>query len=256
MRKYFVALVCALSLSACVRAGNFDLLPFRSSVVNSLRGHAIHDFDSKAYQGTSTVRENEVVMNKALNARKGEAVIKDKLYEKSTYLRTVFKPNKSGSLQNLVYPLPLDARKIYESDKWVKIDGVVYHLLATEIDDYYYLFDEDGNFYNHGGIDKNGVLQLMSDEILLYPSDIKMNVISQQIDEVSNVRNGYEVKYGGAELDRIWFDYFVYDGNADGHFERINFPNKPGLITINGKGLRVIRADKDNITYMILKNDD
>ena len=46
------------------------------------------------------------------------------------------------------------------------------------------------------------------------------------------------------------------DDNDGGQFERINFPNKPGLITINGKGLRVLKADDEAITFMILKVED
>ena len=92
---------------------------------------------------------------------------------------------------------------------------------------------------------------------MIYPSDMKMNTVVKYRDQISNVRNGYEVKYAGAKLDRIWFDYLAYDGSdSSGDFEKISFPNKPGLISFNGKGLRVIKADDNSLTYMILKNDD
>ena len=46
------------------------------------------------------------------------------------------------------------------------------------------------------------------------------------------------------------------DYNNGGEFEKISFPNKPGLIMLNGKGLRVLKADKDTITYMVLTDEE
>ncbi len=257
MKKYITFLALILVLSGCVRAGNFDLLPFRKSIINAARGYSIHEFNSEEYKGTSNIRENEVVMNKALTVRKGEAVLSDKLYDRASYEHTSFKPNMSGSLQNMVFPLNIDARKTYDVSYWVKIDGSKYYLLESSLDGYFYLFDEEGNFYEHGGLDKDGVLQILPEEVMVYPSGMKMEKIIKSRDEVSNVRNGYEIKYAGVQLDRIWFDYLAYDGSdVSGKFDRINFPNQPGLITVNGKGLRVIKADDNSITFMILKNED
>lgn len=257
MKKYITFFALVIVLSGCVRAGNFDLLPFRKSIVNSVRGYSINDFDSEEYKGTSDVRENEVTMNKAITVKKGEALLSDKLYSRSSYERTAFMPNTSGSLQNMLFNLNLNERKVYDVNHWVKIDGKKYYLLDSGLDGYFCLFDDDGNFYPKGGFDKDGVLQIMPEDIMLYPSNIKMNKIIKSRDEVSNVRNGYELKYAGVKLDRIWFDYLTYDGSdVSGNFERINFPNQPGLITVNGKGLRVIKADDNNITFMILKNED
>jgi hypothetical protein len=76
-------------------------------------------------------------------------------------------------------------------------------------------------------------------------------------DEISNVKKGYEVKYGGLKLDRVWFDYLDYDKNNQngGVFEKISFPNMPGLITINGVNMRVLDANEDTLTYIILSDD-
>ena len=101
-------------------------------------------------------------------------------------------------------------------------------------------------------------MTLLDGELFVYPSDLKIMKIAKIRDEISNVKDGYEVKYAGTKLGRIWFDYLAYDldNNNGGQFEKINFPNKPGLITINGKGLRVLNANDEAITFMILKVDD
>ena len=154
--------------------------------------------------------------------------------------------------------MKLDNKKEYDVVGWSKVDGVRYSLLDSGLDDYVFLFDEHGNFYNKAGKIDDGVLKILDEEIFVYPSDVKMQTIAKMRDEVSNVKNGYEVKYGGVKLDRIWFDYMDYDQdyNNGGEFEKISFPNKPGLIMLNGKGLRVLKADKDTITYMVLTDEE
>jgi len=256
MNKYLIAIMVVLGLSGCIRAGDYDVFPIRKSLISSIRGYAIHNFDSETNTGTTNVRENELTMNKALTVKKGEAVISDKFYDKTSFEKTAFMPNTNGTLQSIA-PTKLVANKLYDIDKWVKIDGVKYYLLPETTDGAYYLFDDNGIFYEHEGIERDGSLQILEDDIFIYPANLKMNKIVKSRDEISNVRNGYEAKYAGAELDRIWFDYLTYDGSdSSGKFERISFPNKPGLITINGKGLRVIKADDDKLTFMILKNED
>lgn len=257
MRKFITCCTLIITLAACVRAGDYDLLPFRKSIVNAVRGYSIHDFNSEVYVGTADIRENETVMNKAITVKKGEDVLSDKLYDKSTYQKTVFVPNRKGSLNSLVAQMNLDPRKSYDITQWIKIDGTEYYLLEAGIGDSYFLFNENGEFYERSGFMKDDTFFLMDEEVMVYPSDLRMNTLVKYRDQISNVRNGYEIKYAGAKLDRIWFDYLEYDGSdSSGDFEKISFPNKPGLITFNGKGLRVIKADDNSLTYMLLKNDD
>ena len=86
---------------------------------------------------------------------------------------------------------------------------------------------------------------------------MKIKIINKMHDSISNIKNGYQVKYGGIKFDRLFFDYLGFDNedNTAGEFKQINFPNKPGLIVINGLGLRVLNADDNSITYMILKDN-
>mgnify|MGYP006916061777 CR=1 FL=1 len=252
-------LVCAalLLLSGCLRADHYDILPM-TGIADNLRSYSVYNFNDETNTGNVTARDNEIVMNKALTVKKGEAVLSDKFYDKSTFEKLAFIPNKRGGLHSLTQQLLLNPREDYVPDKYTKIDGVRYYLLASPIDDFYYLFDDDGRFYESAAIIKNDNLFLIQDEeIMAYPTDLKMNKILKNREEISNVRKGYEVKYAGAELDRIWFDLLNYDGSdSKGKFERISFPNQPGLITINGSGLRVLKADDDKITFMILSYED
>ena len=259
MKKKIVGLVICLALGGCLRAGDYDLMPVRTKILNAYTGYSI-DFieQDEELVSSSDEREHDYVLNKAITVEKGEAILSDKFFNRDMYRSYVYRPTKKGVLQNQSFPMKLDNRKEYKILGWTTVDGVRYALLESGLGDYVFLFDEKGNFYNRAGWIDDGVLKILDEEIFVYPSDMKMQIIAKMRDEVSNVKKGYEVKYNGIKLDRIWFDYLAYDADSDsgGRFEQISFPNKPGLITINGKGLRILKADDKSLTYMILQSDD
>lgn len=259
MRKNIFYLSAVLLLAGCVRAGDYDLLPVRSKVFNTINGFSIEfNEGEEEFVSSQSLREHEYVMNKAITVQKGEAILSDKTFDKDTYRKWIYRPNKKGAINSSAYTMKLDNKKEYDVIGWVNFNGNRYSLLDSGVNDYVFLFDEYGRFYKNAGKIEDGRLIVLEEDIFAYPSDIKMQTIAKMRDEVSNVKNGYEVKYAGTKLDRIWFDYMDYDPvyNEGGSFEKLNFPNKPGLIMINGKGLRVLDADKDSITYMILKADE
>lgn len=257
MKKQIVCLVLCSLLSACIRAGDYDLAPVRKKIVNSMNGYGIdYQEQREEHIRRQGEREHDYVKNKAITVKKGEAVLSDKFFDRDTYRTFVYKVNKKGALHNQAYSMRLDNRAEYNILGWVTIDGERYSLIESELDDYVFLFDDSGKFYNKAGYIKDGVLMILDEEVFAYPSDLRIKKIAKTRDEVSNIKDGYEIKYGGIKLDRIWFDYMAYDqvNNNGGVFEKINFPNKPGLIMINGKGLRILDANKDALTYMILKD--
>lgn len=257
MKKQIACLLLCLLSTGCIRAGDYDLVPVRTKIVNSINGYSIDFKEAKEdHVKRRGVREHDYVMNKAVTVKKGEAVLSDKFFDLDTYRSSVYKVNKKGALQNQAFPLRLDNRKEYDILGWITMNGERYALLESDLEDYVFLFDESGKFYNKAGLVKDGTVMILDEEIFAYPSDLRITEIVKNRDQASNIKNGYEIKYGGTKLDRIWFDYLAYDqiDNNGGQFEKINFPNKPGLIMINGKGLRILNADKDSLTYMILKD--
>ncbi|MBE6443352.1 MAG: hypothetical protein E7020_01635 [Alphaproteobacteria bacterium] len=259
MKNSIASLLLCVFLAGCIRAGDYDLMPVRSKILNSVNGISIEfNEGGEEFIASQALREHDYTLNKAITVQKGDAILSDKTFNKDTYRTWIYRPNKKGAINNHAFPMKLDNKKEYDVVGWSKVDGVRYSLLDSGLDDYVFLFDEHGNFYNKAGKIDDGVLKILDEEIFVYPSDVKMQTIAKMRDEVSNIKNGYEVKYGGVKLDRIWFDYMDYDQdyNSGGEFEKISFPNKPGLIMLNGKGLRVLKADKDTITYMVLTDEE
>lgn len=255
MRKIIVCLLACLNLSACINAGDFDLLPVRRKILNLYKGYSVNFYDNKeALIGKERIHENDYQMNKAITVKKGEDVLSDTLMDKRTYQRFFVKFNKKGSLDNRIYPMNVNADDEYKIVGWVTIDNDEYTLIESPLENYVYLFDSKGNLYEKGGKIVDNRLQLMEDTVFAYPTDLKIKVVNKMRDDVSNVKKGYQVKYGGIKFDRLFFDYLGFDSEDDtmGEFKQINFPNKPGLIVINGIGLRVLNASDNSITYMIL----
>ena len=245
--------------AGCIRAGDYDLLPVRKKVFNAFKGYSIEKKkQGEEFIGSQTQREHEVVLNKALTVKKGEPILSDKTYNRDSYRAYIYRPTKKGAIDNMSFPLQLMPDKDYTVLGWIHMDGTQYSVLDSGLDDYVFLFDDNGKFYDKAGQIVDGRVHILDDEeIFIYPSDVRMLTLAKMRDDISNIKNGYEVKYGGVKLDRIWFDYMDYDQtyNEAGLFERLNFPNEPGLIMINGIGIRILRADDNSLTYMILKDN-
>lgn len=258
MKKIIICLLACLSLNACVKAGDFDLLPVRTKIFNKYRGYKIDFYDNKeALIREGIIHENDYKKNKAVTVKKGENVLSDTIMNKMTYQRFFAKFNKKGALNNNLYPMRVNGEDEYTIVGWTTINNDRYTIIETPLDDHVFLFNKDGVAYEKSGKMVDGRVQLLEDPVFVYPSDLRLNIVNKMRDDISGVKNGYQVKYGGVKFDRIFFDYLGFDHDSDtkGEFKQINFPNKPGLIVINGIGLRVLNADDKSITYMVLIDD-
>jgi hypothetical protein len=256
--KNKVWILACMVLSGCVRAGDFDLLPVRRQLLNSITGYSVEfNKSDESFVGQETQREKDSALNKAITIRKGDTLFSDKALVNNTYHRVVYKPSQNGTIDNDAYPLRLSRTQEYSAIGWVTVDGTRYTLLDGGMDDYVVLFDENGHFFPKAGKIEGGVLKLLDGELFIYPSDLSMQKVTTQRSELDGVKFGYEVKYCGLQLDRLCFEYLEYedDGQA-GHFEQFYFPNKPGLISINGEGFRVLKADDAAISFVLLRSAD
>ncbi|MBE6467659.1 MAG: hypothetical protein E7004_03605 [Alphaproteobacteria bacterium] len=258
MKKIVVCLLACFGLNACIYAGDVDLLPVRSKIFNLYKSHGIEYYDNKEVMiDNRLLRENHYDLNKAITVKKGEDILQDSTVEQKTYQRFVGKFNKKGVLNSKVYPMNVDSETEYTILGWATIDGEKYTLINSNVEGQVFLFDEQGKMYENIGMIEDERLILLDGVLFPYPSDLRFKIVSKMRDNLGTEKVGYQVKYGGIKFDRIFFDYLTFDSNNDtmGEFKQINFPNKPGLIVINGIGLRVLKADDNSITYMILEDN-
>lgn len=249
-----LCLMLVLLVSGCIKAGDFDVLSQRNEVFYALNGYKISDYEEEGLQKVKTekVEENNFKLNQAQTVSKGQSVLTNKIYLKEYYAKEFLKANKNGVLNSSSLPVVIKADKQYHITGEVTIDGTKYFLIPCELEDYRMLMTEDGSFYSKIGQVKDGYLILLDTEFFPYPADLRLKPIVASFSKETESVTGYDVRYDGVRLDRIWFTYMDYSQPNGGEFANISFPNKPGLIDINNIKFRVLKADNEKITYMVL----
>ncbi|MBQ7285425.1 MAG: hypothetical protein IJW72_04150 [Alphaproteobacteria bacterium] len=252
--KKILMLLSLTILAGCLRAENYDILGFRNDVFVMSEGYKITFYDDgPVLIKSEVIEENNYKFNEAQTIYKGYSVLNNKIYRSDVYAEDLVRPNKNGALSSLGLPRKFSAEEKFKIIGQVEIDGVVYRLVPDVLESFAFLIDNQGVFYNKAGEIKGSYLVLLDSEFFPYPKDLRMVDVNIRKAEQTKPTEGFDVKYDGIRLDRIWFTYFDYEAGEKGTFENISFPNKPGLITINGINMRVLRADNDKITYMLLK---
>ena len=250
--------ICLLSaflmLVGCVRAGSYDVLGFRNEIFTVWNGYKINFYDDNEPQlvSTETINETNYTPNIAQTVSVGNSILNNKTYQKTVYAQSYLKANKKGVLNSSSVPVGIYPDKKYEAIGEITIDGDRYKLIRSELEDYVVLIDDSGAFYSRIGQIKDDYLILLDTEFFPYPANLKMTEIQVTSSEQTAAVQGFDVKYDGVKLDRIWFSYYEYANEDSGTFSNLSFPNKPGLITINNIGFRVLAADNEKITYMVL----
>ncbi|MBR6663916.1 MAG: hypothetical protein IKL33_03710 [Alphaproteobacteria bacterium] len=251
--KKICLFVTVMMLSACFRAGSYDILSQRNDIFTMWNGYKIRYYNNEPQLiDTQVIEENNFNLNVAQTVYKGNSVLISKSYTRDFYSEIFVKANKRGSLNSSSLPVPIYADKNYEMIGQITIDGKVYRLLPAVMDDYVILIDADGRFYNKMGQIRSGYVVLLDTEMFPYPADLRMVDVTSSRTEDTTAVKGFDVRYDGVKLDRIWFTYMDYDEVEAGTFKEMSFPDKPGLITINNVGLRVLKADNEKITYMVI----
>lgn len=247
-------------LSACVYAGDNGFWENRKNVFTALNGYKINFYnqtDPQVLKSEFSTDKN-YKLNEGMTAYKGYTVVNNKVFRKDFYSLNYVRPNKEGALHSASVPQRFSPAERYTLRGSVEIDGRRYRLVDSDLKDFVFLIDDQGRFSKKMGQIKDNNLILLETEFLAYPEDLKMVDLNVSKSVQTKPVEGFDLKYDGVRLDRIWFLYLDYNGSEgeNGRFESISFPNKPGLIKINGVAFRIISADEDKIEYMVMGSDD
>lgn len=251
-----MSLFMAFLLSGCVYAGDIGVVGARKNFFTRWNSYSakLYNPDEVRLVNTEYLDEKNYKLNQSLTAYRGYSVFNHKTYRKDTYQSSFATLNKDGALSgNSVSPTYKKGQHIDLLGE-VKIDGVLYRMVPTEDEGFVTLVDEEGRFYNRMAKLDGSRVMLLDTEYEVFPEDLRLIEVTNSSSRQTRPINGFDVKYDGVRHDRVWFTYLDYSGKEDGgKFENISFPNKPGLIEINGIGFRILQADDEHIDYMILK---
>lgn len=252
-------MLTVLALSGCLRAGDHGYLPIRNTMVERLSGYDIsfyHD-DGPELVKSEYIEEKNYKLNEKMVAYRGYSVLNNKIFRKDFYSQHYFKANKDAVMDTSSLPHKIKSGEIFKLIGYATIDGTRYRLFPGGLDGFVIFTDENGKIWDKmGQIRNDSYVVLLNTEFFVKPDDVKIVELSTSKTEQTKPLKGFDVKYEGVKLDRIWFTFFDYsDSQNSGKFEEISFPNKPGLIEINGVGFRVLHADNDKVEYMVIKED-
>ena len=255
--KKIVLLASIVFLSSCINAGSSNILPQRNSFFTRMNSYGVDLYNNKPKLISSEyIEEKNFKPNVVLTAYKGYSVINNKTYKKDVYASKYIMPERTVVLSSATIPSIFKERQKIDVLGEVYIDNNKYLVIPTEMSDFYAFIDSKGELWNRVGELVDGDRIVLVDTIFMpNPDAVKFISVQTTRSEQSIPTKGFDIKYDGIRLDRIWFTFLDYNSSAGerGEFENISFPNKPGLIDVNGMGFRVLAADNDKIDYIVLK---
>lgn len=254
--KKLLALLSLFSLTACVYAGDVSVLDSRKGWVEWFSSYPIDFYDgSERLVKSEMVTEDSYPNNQILTAYVGYTVVDVKTYRKDFFATEYLRANMKGVLNSASVPVVFEKNERKKVIGEVEIDDVSYLMVPTSLKDFVALVKRDGTVWHKMGQIRHGRLVLLDPDFLIFPESFRFEpLVSSRMVQTEPVK-GFDIKYEGIKLDRMVFTYMSYaDAQGDrGSFENLTYPDKPGLIDINGVGIKVLHAGNQKLDYIIIK---
>lgn len=256
-----IAVFCSLlMLSACIKAGGWDIWPERNVWVESFQTLPITFYDDSMHPVKSELLvERSFPVNRVLSASVGYSMVDDKTYRKIYYAKEVVRANMDGGLVSGTYPVSYKKGQQLDMFGEVIIDDKLYALIPAGDKGFYALIDNQGNLYHRIGQVRHDRLALLSTDFVVYPSKFAFTPVTLSKTVQTTPVKGFDIKYGGLKVGYVSFIYYRYDAPSNdglhdsGEFEVLSYPAKAGLIDVRGVKLKILEAKKDSIDYMIIE---
>lgn len=248
-----ILVLCGLFyLSACVYAGDVNVWKGRGDWVESFQTYPLTywSHEPKLVKITA-INEKTYAVGEIRTAFKGYSVLSEKTFDRSYFVTEKVKANMNVTFSSVSAPYRYKKNHLEDIIASTTIDGKDYRLIKTDLKDFVLVVDDDGKFWKGGQI-RNNRLQILAIDYI--PSNLKFRFEPVMITttEQSRPNKGFDIKYDGVKLNRMWFTYFDYATDTAGGFREYSFPKKPGLLTIGEAKIRVLDADDQRIDYMII----
>lgn len=259
--KKVIIMCCFFVLSACaLRAGEYNFLPIRNELFESLFTYPITYYDQSMRPVKSELlTERAFPEGVVLSATVGYSVVDDKTYRKVYYAKEVLSANEDGGLASGGMPVIFKKHEQVEMIGEVTIDDQRYALASTGEGDFVILVDANGNLYKKIGQIRNDRLALLNSVFVVNPRNFAFEPVTLSKTVQTSPIKGFDIKYGGLKAGYVTFIYYKFDvPNNDGlhdsgDFEVLSYQNKPSIINIKGVKLRIIEAREESLDYMIIE---
>lgn len=254
MKKALI--LCAfLCLNACVYAGEVDVLSGRRSLFDWFNSYAItYQDNATKLVKTDNINEKSFKYNELQTAFKGYSVLSDKTFSRNYYVTEKVRAVGNVILSNSSSPYKYYNNQTFNIIGTVTIDGEDYNLIPTDLENFVVLYNnKTGKLYDQTGMIKNKRLVLLRQRFIPDNEQFRFESVFITKTEQSKPEKGFDIKFDGVKLQRMWFIYYDYADANTGDFEEYSFPAKPGMVNINGVKLRILSVDEQRVDYMVIK---
>lgn len=211
--------------------------------------------ESTVFTGSQTVYRNNYVLNETASAKVGETVLRVQAFKKDNFVSGELILERPVKIRIGTDEMTLPAKKYQIYGIFEQGDKT--YFVLPKFNHYYFLVDMNGVIqrqflYEIKNSDKT---TLFPDRAFLSPetAQMKRRLFSEQ-ESVPFL--DFEVVYDGIKNNQIvlfYKDAVPGTNGGSGSFDTLGYPADSTMISVAGRLLRIIRADKEQITYIVVK---
>ncbi len=256
MRKVFYVIILTI-LTSCAFVPDELLLSqgFTDMHSPALSYTILPPPPKSVFAGSQTVYRNNYVLNETTTAKVGETVLRVQAFRKDDFVSGELILDRPVKIKIGTDVIKLPAKKYPIFGMFEQGDQT--YFVLQKINHYYFLVDMNGMLqrkflYEIKGSDK---VTIFPDRAQLFPESAKMKRVSffeqQKIPFLD-----FEVVYDGIKNNQIILFYknaVPGTNGGSGSFDTLSYPADSTMISVEGRLLRIIRADKEQMTYIVVK---
>ncbi len=208
------------------------------------------------FTGSQTVYQNNYVLNETTTVKVGETVLRVQAFKKEDFVSNELILDQPVKVKIGTDSFTLPAKK-YPIFGMFKYGGESYFVLQ-KLNRYYFLVDMDGllqRMFLYEVKGRGNRVTIFPDRAKLFPETARLKRVSFFRQEKTPFLD-FEVIYDGIKNNQIVLFYKNAVPGTDGgsgSFDTLSYPADSTMISVAGRLLRIIRADKEQMTYIVVK---
>ncbi len=207
------------------------------------------------FTGSQTVYQNNYVLNETASAKVGETVLRVQAFKKDNFVSDEFILERPVTIKIGNDEMKLPAKKYQIFGIFEQGDQTFFVL--PKYNHYYFLVDMNGQIQRQFLYEIKGShkVTLFPDRAMILPESAYMKR-AMTYDQEKIPFLDFEVVYDGIKNNRIilfYKDAVPGTDGASGSFDTLGYPADSTMISVAGRLLRIIRADNEQITYIVVK---
>lgn len=208
------------------------------------------------FTGSETVYQNNYKLNETMVARVGEIVLRGQSFRKDNFVTRELILDHPVKVTVDAEEMTLPAKK-YPIFGTFEMGAETFFVLP-KYKHYYFMVNM------HGEFQKRFLYEIKnSDKVSIFPDKAKFEPVTVRMKRVSTSHRqhlpfiDFEVVYDGIKNNQILLFYKNAvpgtNGNT-GSFDTLAYPANSTMISVEGRLLRILRADQEQLSFIVIKD--